>query len=539
MALETRDIAEYLVSGEADNIVVAGNIGYAAVQDPMYNGMFQRIENGITTLYKVVDQDVHWEDEDTTSVPVTTTSTELLSVTIDQDMLEDDGSFSISGSVDNNSNKALVLDIDIFDDGFNVGYGSVTLLKNETGKLFAFSGGLSGTMLAGSVVTVNFSTSESGALVLRGDVIATKIKLTKAQAAPVLRNGKIDIESDNPAIRLFVEDGGIAGTFQIYDMETPNHMVSSIQWVKASQETDWTLSDKDTGITKAMFQMKPDGTFHIGNGMIQHQIATDADLDVVMNTLVGKIINKADKTSLPTIYSGESEPLNTLGKDLDWYHRFEAGTTIVTELYNDTSMQNYHPQDFFLMNVYDGDVIQITPGNRLLFIDNVANETLSSEDLALIIGSNNISLEIVSNTAGSLVAVYNQSWDAVIENITTSTAFRVEAKEGTTTSKEYDYQKHNGEWFRTDFLNTEQISELIRSYHTIVTMSLADDKKPTRAEAITAFKTLPNYDWAKDDTFYIRDSTGAKTMFCTYFADGATDEASAGMFFFKDMNECI
>ena len=242
---------------------------------------------------------------------------------------------------------------------------------------------------------------------------------------------------------------------------------------------------------------------------------------------------------MSTIYSGESEPLNTLGKDLDWYHRFEAGTTIVTELYNETSMQSYHPQDFFLKNVYNGDIIQITPTNRLLFIDNVANDTLSIEDITLIINANTIPLEVVSNTAGSFVATYNQSWDAVIENITTTTTFRIEVKESTQANKEHDYQKHNGEWFRTDFLNIEQINELIRSYHTIVVMALADDKKPTRAEAITAFKTLPHFDWAKNDTFYIRDSTGAKTMFCTYFADGSTNEANAGPFFFKDMTECV
>ena len=45
--------------------------------------------------------------------------------------------------------------------------------------------------------------------------------------------------------------------------------------------------------------------------------------------------------------------------------------------------------------------------------------------------------------------------------------------------------------------------------------------------------------WGLNDTFYIRDSAGGnKMVFVTYIADGATDEASAGDYFFKDMNEC-
>ncbi len=80
----------------------------------------------------------------------------------------------------------------------------------------------------------------------------------------------------------------------------------------------------------------------------------------------------------------------------------------------------------------------------------------------------------------------------------------------------------------------------IRDFSTIVIQTLADQKKPTRAEAILAFKTLPHHDWALNDTFYIRDSSGGnKMVFCTYIADGATDEANAGDYFFKDMNECI
>ena len=95
-------------------------------------------------------------------------------------------------------------------------------------------------------------------------------------------------------------------------------------------------------------------------------------------------------------------------------------------------------------------------------------------------------------------------------------------------------------WQRQDFLTEVGVNELIREYSTIVEQVLGDQKKPTRDEALIAFKSLPHHDWTKNDTFYIRDDAGAnKMVFCTYIADGATDEASAGPIFFKDMNETV
>jgi len=61
-------------------------------------------------------------------------------------------------------------------------------------------------------------------------------------------------------------------------------MVSGIQWTESNQETDWTLSDKDTGVTKALFQMKQDGTFHIGDGITQKEVATTDIIDIPRNT---------------------------------------------------------------------------------------------------------------------------------------------------------------------------------------------------------------------------------------------------------------
>ncbi len=187
----TRNINDFLVSGEASNIVVNGNIGYASVSDPSFDNMFLRVENGITSLYRAPDQDVHWEDIDTTEFALTTSAQEVLSVTIDQEMTTDDGSFVVSGKVSNSRNQDQTMTIITKDDGVQVGIGTIDLLPEENGKLFAFSGGLSGNIASGSVITVEFYANQAGNLTLNGTAVATKLKLTKAQAAPVVMSAAV------------------------------------------------------------------------------------------------------------------------------------------------------------------------------------------------------------------------------------------------------------------------------------------------------------------------------------------------------------
>ncbi len=381
----------------------------------------------------------------------------------------------------------------------------------------------------------------------------------------ILKDGGLDsieLDGTNPSVKLGVKPGGIAAVMQIYDLESPVHLVSGIQWVKSTQEADWTLNDKDTGVTKAMLQLKPDGTAHVGNGMIQKQIATETDTLALHNDImtVAKVaIQKANKTALPTIFSGSTIPDNSLGKDLDWYHHFEAGSIITKGLYTSSCRENYHHNYTTLAAHYQGDaaqngivIVELAPSVNTLFIDLETNDTLPIEEMTLEITNHGqapvlIPISVVSNTAGSFTGSYESTFDTVIQNIlgtdqgnANPSTFKIAVKEGVQTDKEYDYQKHNGVWMRTDFLNVEEVNELIRSYSTIVIMALGDNKRPTRAEAITAFKTLLNMNWSKNDTFYIRDSAGGnKMVFVTYLADGATNEASAGLFFYKDMSLCI
>ncbi len=547
--------------GEVGSVVIGENIRYVPASTPEATGMFLKIgANGLTALHRIPDQDIHWIDEDTTSFPVTTTAQVLVSTPVDQEILASDGSYSFSCQLDNTENQATNVTITARVEGTAVGAQVFSLDKSETNKYIIFSGGLSSDISSGDIIDFTIFADDTGVNV-RGDLVVSRMDITKAQAAPVT-SSKLLAKGLNPVALLEVEPGGLAGAVQIFDMEAPIHLVASMEWIKSTQQVIWALNDKDSGVIKAMLQLKPDGTAHIGSGMVQHKIATEVDTQALHDDImtVAKVaIQKANKTALPTIFSGSTIPLDTLGKDLDWYHHFEAGSIITKDLYVSDCREDYHPNYTTLAAIYQGDtpqnsiaIVELAPSNNTLFIDLTTSDTLPVEELTLEITNYGYSpvvipITVISNSAGSFTGSYSTTFDTLVQSILgvdggsiNPSTFKITVKEGVQTPAEHDYQKHNGVWLRADFLNTEEVNDLIRSYNTVVTMVLADQKKPTRAEAITASKTLPNFDWTKNDTFYIRDTGGGnKMVFCTYISDGAVDEATAGPYFFKDMNECI
>ncbi len=447
-------------------------------------------------------------------------------------------------------------------------------------------------------------------------------------------------EGSAPSVKLEVEDGGVAGAIQVYDMAHPTHLVFGMEWLKSNQEAIWSLHDKDSGVVKAMLEMKPDGTFWMGDGMTQHQIATvdavqiiaeanyfeiksssGANLDTMVTTgrylvdgnantpphaqtgvltvskidgtsdlvqivedttsyetyermyngaiwsdwkeggvthavglLTHMIIGKASKTSLPTIYSGDTAPLDSLGKDLDWYHHFEPGSTVENVLYTSTCRDSYQSNLFALASLYGGDasqndiiVIEVSPHNNMIYIDLKNSTTLPVEELTLEVTNHgdapvDIPLIVHSNAAGEFMGTYLSSYNPAIEKIVgyngaNPSSFRLKVKEGVQTDKEYDYQKHNGVWFRTDFLNTEQVNALIREYSVTISMD-TNINKPTEAECITAFEQLPHADYTKDDSYYIMSTNKGKLNFVKYFHNGATDAVThtVGLFFVQELS---
>ena len=84
----------------------------------------------------------------------------------------------------------------------------------------------------------------------------------------------------------------------------------------------------------------------------------------------------------------------------------------------------------------------------------------------------------------------------------------------------------------------EPMKTLIRQFNETVTLDTATSK-PDRAECIAAFKQLPHFDFTKDDRFYIMSTARDKLFLVKYLAEGATDEASAGSFWFKTLEKAV
>ena len=182
----TRTIKDYLASGEVDNIVIDGNIGYPKLQGAEYDNMFLRLAGGQQSLYRAQDQDIHWVDTSNTLVTLTTTEQIILTtLAIDEEILaaDKDGSFYLICKLTNTKNTTEDTLINIYDDGVLIGTTTLSLARDEKDKNVSFSGLTESDIASGSVITVGFT---GDGVELQGDVYLTKFQLTKAKAAPVI-----------------------------------------------------------------------------------------------------------------------------------------------------------------------------------------------------------------------------------------------------------------------------------------------------------------------------------------------------------------
>jgi len=83
--------------------------------------------------------------------------------------------------------------------------------------------------------------------------------------------------------------------------------------------------------------------------------------------------------------------------------------------------------------------------------------------------------------------------------------------------------------------SVEMVKALIGSYAVTVSQAVAG-AEPTKAECLTAFKTLPHHDFSLDDHFYLMDTTGqdAKLYDVRYLANGNTTEQGTNYAFWVE-----
>ena len=211
-AIPTIPLKEALqTSGEVNGIVIGENIKYEPADLVEAEGMLLRIgSKGLTSLFRVPDQDVHWTDEDTTSFAITTSEQVITSVALTEAVETSNGSYSFSCQLDNTENKERTVTISARDDGVVVASQVYKLKKNEINRYLVFSGGVNSVFADASIIDFTVIADDTGVNV-RGDLAATQMRLTKAQVAAV-GAGTINYSEQSTNANGLIEAGAYVNT---------------------------------------------------------------------------------------------------------------------------------------------------------------------------------------------------------------------------------------------------------------------------------------------------------------------------------------
>ena len=180
-----RKLSDVLASGEISvintaSVEVRQNIQYLQATLPQDEDSFLRIgANGLTSLYTAPDTDIIWTNNSTSNVALDNTPNVIVALTLTADITTDDGSFSISGSIDSDENKDADIVMALYIDGSPSGEThGFTIVRSTVNNLFNISGNVLTPVSSGSVVGIAFTSSNQASL--RGDVTATVFKVRKA-----------------------------------------------------------------------------------------------------------------------------------------------------------------------------------------------------------------------------------------------------------------------------------------------------------------------------------------------------------------------
>jgi len=181
----TRNINDWLLSGEAIGLRMRNTLDFEALA-PEDAGIFLRAnDEGLVYGHRVPSQDIEWVAQNVNSLTITSTPQQILSITIDDDLTPEKGSWVLTGRIDNSSKRDKDLTITIKVDGSVVRQNTVTIEKDTTGFPLTSWGGISNTVPAGSEVILELSCTSD--VELRGDLTPTAIKLVEAQVAPITK----------------------------------------------------------------------------------------------------------------------------------------------------------------------------------------------------------------------------------------------------------------------------------------------------------------------------------------------------------------
>ena len=160
-----------------------------------------------------------------------------------------------------------------------------------------------------------------------GDALRTAFTVINLAIAEVDRKMPM-LDADDPTMVLGVSDSGLAAQMQVLDKHT-GHMVASMEWLKSTQTFMFTLFDKDSGTSKAIFEIKPDGHAYIGGKQILDSDEVEELIRDFRVTITQDIIDHAKPSLAECKATFILLPHYDWEKDDDYYIKDTSGGKIV------------------------------------------------------------------------------------------------------------------------------------------------------------------------------------------------------------------
>ena len=136
------------------------------------------------------------------------------------------------------------------------------------------------------------------------------------------------LDKDNPLFDMEVSAIGSAAMMRVIDKET-GHLVATMEWLKAEQEFVFNLLDKNTGLSKATFEIKPDGKAYIGGIEMLTVETIDPIIREYRHTVTKNIVNHAKPSLAECKQTFKQLPHYDWLKDDDYYIKDTTGGKIV------------------------------------------------------------------------------------------------------------------------------------------------------------------------------------------------------------------
>ena len=303
--------------------------------------------------------------------------------------------------------------------------------------------------------------------------------------------------------------------------------INSGAFVKVKKDTDgWYVTDV---VIPATPPTTAKAILSDGSVQMDASYLPSKDGDVVTHSyMVGMTEIFATKdllfSAVPNTFSGDAEPTNSLGKNGDYYEKFP--TKQINTFFDQNSSEIYDPFVFYIYKNTSTNSgltdVSILPQDRIVnawFVDEAPKYT----GMKLYVNGTEIPLTLQGTTQHSHVFKYGASFDTLIKTITTSTPVKGTAE---VLTGEYKlYKKIDGVWKENKPYSRPTIVQPISG------------AVPTKAECVTAFKQIFNYNWETAETFYIHDNTNHKGFQVHYNPNGATDETGNYEFWFTEYTQ--